>query len=710
MSLAVGIDLGTTYSAISLVDEHGRPVVIPNRFGDPVTPSVVCFHDGEALVGQEAKEHQIAGHPEVAAFFKRHMGDPHFVFHAGGRDHSPVDLSALVLAALKRDAEQQLGEPVTHAVITVPAYFKNREREATIEAGRRAGLEVLQAINEPTAAAVAYGFGKTPKEQTLLVYDLGGGTFDVTLLSLGPDGIRVLASEGDHELGGKDWDDRIVEHLAGQFEAEHGCDPLGDLESAGDLLARAEEAKKRLSTTESAALSILHDGERGRYDLDRATFEELTADLMERTVTLCERVLEDRSLQPSDVDGVLLVGGSTRMPMVRDFVVRTFDREPLAGVHVDEAVALGAALTASTRIAERSSGTRPALRGAVKTVDVTNHSLGMIALDEDHTAYLNSLILPKNTPIPCTETRPYRFQTRLGGDNHLEIFMTQGESTSPVDVDYLGLYKLHDVPHGDGGVTVLDIEYRYDESGTVQVAGRVRATQQPLRLSVESLPPDVPERFLRPPEKVTEPVHVTAYLAFDLSGSMTGDPLREAQKAARSFLANVDLAHCSLGLVTFADRVAVKLRACQDARAVERAIDGLTIGELGIGNAADPFEEIRRLFSRVKGPRFVITLADGVWADQDRAIRRARACHAEGIESIAIGFGEADEAFLRRIASADEASFFTSMEGLVSTFTHIAQVITETGGAASAAGPAARPAAESTGGGRRSLLSLLAGR
>src|SRR6185369_5898575 len=249
-----------TNSAVAHVDAHGRPVIVPNRFGEPITPSVICFRDGEVLVGQEAKELQAAGHPQVAAFFKRQMGVPNFVFYAAGHDHTAVELSSLVLGSVKRDAEAALGDRVTHAVITVPAYFRNPQREATIEAGRRAGLEVLQVVNEPTAAAIAYGFRGADREQTLLVYDLGGGTFDVTLLRLGRGEIRILSSEGDHELGGKDWDDRTIEFLASRFEAEFGCDPLDDLESLADLLIRAEEVKKRLSNAQNAPISLVHGG------------------------------------------------------------------------------------------------------------------------------------------------------------------------------------------------------------------------------------------------------------------------------------------------------------------------------------------------------------------------------------------------------------------------------------------------------------------
>jgi molecular chaperone DnaK len=688
MAVILGIDLGTTNSAVAILDDDGTPRVLPNPLGERVTPSVVGFRNGEVVVGREAKELQAAGEPQVAAFFKRQMGVAHYTFFAAGRDHTAVDLSAFVLDALKRGAEGILQERVRDAVITVPAYFRNPQREATIAAGRQAGLNVLQVVNEPTAAAVAFGFRRSSENRTLLVYDLGGGTFDVTALRLGRGEIRVLSSDGDHELGGKDWDDRILAFLASRFEAEFGSDPLADRESMADLAVRTEEVKKRLSATESAPIAIVHEGHRASYILDRATFAKITADLMERTIALCTKVLDEQGLSPRAVDGVLLVGGSTRMPMVREFIRRTFDQEPMTGVNPDEAVALGAALVAAGREQTASGRPRPRLAGAVRTVDVTNHSLGMIALNEDRSAYINSLILPKNRPIPCTETRPYVHRTRGDAENRLEIFMTQGESDSPADIAYLGLYVLHDVPHTEGQPSVLDIEYQYDESGTVQVRGRSRATGGALRLTVEPLPPDIPDRFLRPPALAQEPLHVTAYLAFDLSGSMSGPPLAEAQKAARRFLSQVDLAHCSVGLIAFADRVKVKLAACQNTRTIDRAIDGLRVGEVGTCNGADPFAEVLARLAKLDGPRFVITLADGVWADQPRAIERARACHEAGIQSIAVGFGEADRVFLRAIASADEASFFTSLGELTETFSTIAQVITESGDEGGASGEA----------------------
>lgn len=681
MALAIGIDLGTTNSAIAYIDEHGKPAVISNALGDIITPSVICFKDGEQIVGAEAKELQALGMYPVAAFFKRQMGDELFVFHADGVDYSAIDLSSLLLKKVKQDAEAYLGQLISDAVITVPAYFRDKERNATIAAGKAAGINVLQVINEPTAAAVAYGVKKSTALQTILVYDLGGGTFDVTLMELEKGVIRVQNSDGDHQLGGKDWDERVIEHLAALFQAEYGMDPLEDGESLADLLVQAEAAKKRLTASEKTIISISHEGEKGRYELDRGTFEQITADLMERTMSMTIRVLEDKRISPRAVDGVLLVGGATRMPMVHRFIQEEFGKPPMGGVNVDEAVALGAALTAEERINAASAKPQFALPGRVKTIDVTNHSLGMIAINPDQTAYVNSIILPKNAEIPCQEIRPYQHRTRRQGENQLEIFMTQGESESPGDVAYLGRYVVRNIAHQSKGLAVIDVAYQYDESGTVQVEASDRNEKRKLPISKEDLPPDVPDRFLQAPAlQAEEPEHVTAYLAFDLSGSMMGQPLQEAKKAALSFLRNSDLSHCSIGIIAFSDAVRTKLHATQNAKKIERAVDELDACETGVGNAAHPFDEIMRLMKGSEGRLFGIVLADGVWAYQEKAVQQAKQCHSNEIDIIAIGFGGADKKFLKDIASSDEDSFYTSMEGLVETFSTIAQVLTETGG------------------------------
>jgi len=679
MPLSIGIDLGTTNSAIAYVDKHGRPVVIPNELGKTITPSVICFKDGKQLLGEEAKEMQALGMYPVAAFFKRQMGDELFIFHADGVDYSATELSTILLKKIKLDAEGFLKQKVTDAVITVPAYFRDQERNATIEAGRAAGINVLQVINEPTAAAVAYGLNNTKAKQKILIYDLGGGTYDVTLLEFDSKCVRVINSDGDHQLGGKDWDDRIIEHLASQFRDEYGIDPLEDAESLADLLVQAEEAKKHLTTFEKTKISMFYEGEKGRYELFRTTFEQITSDLMERTMSMTMKVLEDMRLGPSDIDGVLLVGGSTRMPMVKCFIEKQFGKPPMSGVNVDEVVALGAALVAEERINNGKSKKVFALKGRIKTIDVTNHSLGMIAINTDQTAYVNSIILPKNAEIPCQEVRPYQHRTSSRSDNELEIYMTQGESESPADVSCLGRYVVSGIAHQKGGLAVIDVGYHYDESGTVRVNAIDRNSKNSLVVSIEKFPIGMPERFLGAPElQAEEPEHVTAYLAFDLSGSMSGRPLKEAKKAAVGFLKNSDLSHCSIGIIAFSDRVKTKLKASQNAKKIKRAIDDLTVGETGGCNDAHPFDEIFGLMSKSDGRRFGVVLADGVWSYQDKAIKQAKHCHVNNIEVIAIGFGGADKGFLKEIASSDEGSFYTSMEGLVETFSSIAQILTET--------------------------------
>jgi len=675
MGHVIGIDLGTTFSATAHVGSSGKPVIVPNALGERITPSVVGFSGERVVIGSEAKDRLATGDCIGVQFFKRQMGNPDFAFRAGDRTYTAVDLSALLLARLKRDAEAQLGGAVTGAVITVPAYFRDPERRATIAAGERAGLRVLQTVNEPTAAAVAYGQAGAAERTRLLVYDLGGGTFDVTLLELDREGIAVVGSDGDHELGGKDWDERIMGWVLEQLRRDHGLEPDDDPELEPLLRASCEEAKHRLSKAATTVIALRHRGRDLRYEFARATFEQLSADLLARTLELSRSALRQVGWPATDLRGILPVGGATRMPMVHALLRAEFGAPILQGVDVDAAVALGAAVVGHDARAAASGR-------LVRVADVTSHSLGMIAVDATGTAYVNSVILPKNRTLPCAETRPYQLNTRAGAGAALEVFVTQGESESPADVAYLGRYVVAEVPHVAAGPAVLDITYRYDVSGVVQVVCRLRQTGVDLPVVVEALPADIPERFLLPPPQDTARAHVTAYLAFDVSGSMAGEPLRKAQDAALGFLRNVDLAHASIGVIAFSDRVAVKLEAAQNAGRIDAAIEGMECGETGYGNQTDPFRELQSLLGETNGKCFAIVLADGVWSNQRLATERAKACHAAGIDVVAVGFGGADQDFLRAIASSDEAGFFTSLGGLQAAFSTIAQVITEGGAAA----------------------------
>ncbi|MEV6494886.1 Hsp70 family protein, partial [Actinoplanes sp. NPDC051633] len=628
--------------------------------------------------------------------FKRSMGSTTFQLPLGGRDWTPIQLSAEVLKHLKAQAETALGRPVTSAVITVPEYFTHPERDATIKAGELAGLTVPRIISEPTAAALAYGLRPSPQDlRRVMVYDLGGGTFDISLVEISPGAIRVIGSKGNHELGGRDWDDRLGEVLLRNFPAE--ADALADNPTA--LLVEIERLKRTLSARQTTEVRLHFDGRELRCQITRAEFEAATRDLLEMTGRLADRVLEETGLTWEQIDGVLPVGGSTRMPMVRDLIEKRGGRPPMGGVHPDQAVALGAAAQAAILIEEQGAtrlrlGTArpgdeiPLLRlTAPRTiVDVVAHSLGMIAEHESGERYINSVLLARNGTIPCTETKPYQFRVKGDGTDEMEVFLTQGETDDPEPCAYLGRYLVTGFPSGGSRDTVVDVSYAYDENAIVGVTAVDRSSGAPLRVTVMSLPEDIPGRFLLPPpRRRTTRVPMTIYLAFDVSGSMAGRPIAEAKTAARSFVSQLDLTSTSIGLIEFSDKLRVTQQATHNAVEIEAAISRLSVGSTGYGNATHPFDELHSLLQQQPGRRFGVVLADGVWERQEHAVKRAVRCHQEKIEIVAVGFGGADQGFLRRIASSSEQAMFTSMEGLSDVFGTIARELTEGDGSASSA-------------------------
>ncbi|MFK7930515.1 MAG: Hsp70 family protein, partial [Myxococcota bacterium] len=373
MSGAVGIDLGTTFSAIAIVNKYGDAEILTNVEGDRITPSVILFEGSDVIVGNYAKQAAVVYPEQVVEFVKRELGDSEYHFSYRGKQYNPEELSSFVLQKLKHDAELRLGHPVEHAVITVPAYFNDHERRATIRAGEKAGFNVLQLLNEPTAAAFAYGLANVGKDQRVLVYDLGGGTFDVTMVDIEGKDINVIATAGDHRLGGKDFDDVLIEHVAQAFLDKHGVDPRDDLQSFHDLRQKCVSAK--ISLTRRPKVNIFHDydGKVLRLAVTRELFEGLTSHLMAKCEALTLDVLKESKAEASSVDTVLLAGGSTRMPMVRTQLARLFDQAPSTDVNPDEAVAKGAAVVAAIEFARLSGQESPV---DIRTHDVTSHSLG----------------------------------------------------------------------------------------------------------------------------------------------------------------------------------------------------------------------------------------------------------------------------------------------------------------------------------------------
>ncbi|QQZ10814.1 molecular chaperone DnaK [Heyndrickxia vini] len=473
MSKIIGIDLGTTNSCVAVL-EGGEPKVIPNPEGNRTTPSVVSFKNGERQVGEVAKRQAITN-PNTIISIKRHMGTNHKET-IEGKEYTPQEVSAMILQYIKSYAEEYLGETVDKAVITVPAYFNDAERQATKDAGKIAGLEVERIINEPTAAALAYGLDKMDQDQTILVYDLGGGTFDVSILELGDGVFEVRATAGDNKLGGDDFDQVIIDYLVAEFKKENGIDLSKDKMAMQRLKDAAEKAKKDLSGVTSTQISLpfITAGEAGplhlEVNLTRAKFDEISADLVERTMGPTRRAMQDAGLSPSEIDKVILVGGSTRIPAVQEAIRKETGKDPHKGVNPDEVVAMGAAIQGGV------------LTGDVKDVvllDVTPLSLGIETMGGVFTK-----LIDRNTTIPTSKSQV--FSTAADNQTAVDIHVLQGERPMAADNKTLGRFQLSDIPPAPRGIPQIEVSFDIDKNGIVNVSAKDLGTGKQQNITIKS--------------------------------------------------------------------------------------------------------------------------------------------------------------------------------------------------------------------------------
>lgn len=691
MKINVGIDLGTTYSAVATFNKaEGKVEILKNDLDKNCTPSVICIDNGVVTIGEEAKDMQAAGNLNTAAFYKSMMGEKGYTLYLDGKDYTPEDLSCEFLRVLKKNIEEANNVEIGGAVITVPAYFNEAQRTATMRAGKRAGLDVLKIINEPTSAIIAYGLTGSGKKN-VMVYDLGGGTFDVTIAAVDGAKVDVISTNGNHQLGGKDWDYVLVEEIKNRFRDDYGVDLDDYPEEYKELQVKCEEAKKKLTSLSATTIVVQCEGYTGRYEITRKFFDDHTVDLMNQTISLVEKSFEEigGGFGWHSLDEVVLVGGSTRMPQVRERIIQEYGKPPVTkNIDVDTIVAAGAAMQAQLCVdnvlvlggsggasSARSGGSVGGNSGGLvirgsDIQDITAHSLGMLALSKDETDYVNSIIIQKNSKMNETFGRKYQFKGET-----LDVYVLQGESDSPYDCTLLYKYVISGMPRGQKNA--FTVNFLYNSNGVVEVSAELdngtllSAKQCEITESIYELI----ERLKREREEAKNAIkELEIMFVLDTSGSMGGNRIVQAKQAMNDFIVDIDFDHTSVAILEFADHCTYACNFTKNSREVNGAVSRMNIGDCGYGTGASPLREHGNDFKNPEAMHIIIVLTDGEWFDTTNEIAAANRLKNSDITIYAVGIGEANEAFLSQIAS-EKGARKIDLSQLSNTFKEIASSI-----------------------------------
>ncbi len=694
MKINVGIDLGTTYSAVATFNKtKGEVEVLKNDLEKKCTPSVICIENGKVTIGDEAKDMQAAGNLNTAAFYKSMMGEKDYTIYIDGKDYTPEDLSCEYLRELKRMTEKENGVEIGGAVITVPAYFNEAQRNATLNAGKRAGLNVLKIINEPTSAIIAYGLTGQGKKN-VMVYDLGGGTFDVTIAEVNGTKIQVLSTNGNHQLGGKDWDYVLIKELSERFLDEFGVNIEDYPDAYKELQVKCEETKKKLTNLSSTTVTVQCEGYSGRYEITKDFFNEQTTNLLDETISLIHKCFSEigSGFGWSSLDEVVLVGGSTRMPQIKEMIIREYGKPPITkNIDVDTIVAAGAAMqaqlcTENMLVLGGSVGQRPIanLGGSVAPQnsgaivirgtdiqDITAHSLGMLALASNEKDYVNSIIIKKNSKMNEAFGKKYQFS----GEN-LDVYVLQGESNDPYDCTLLYKYVISGMKKGEKNH--FTVNFLYNNNGTVEVNA---VLDNGTKLSAKQC--EVTETIseivlrLRKEREEAKNKKSAAEIMFmlDTSYSMEGSPMRQAKDAMKDFVRSLDLSCVKIAILDFADKSRWVCDFTNDSSKLNSAINSLDVdGPCGICNGETPLTNRGNDFKSKDSAKIIVVLTDGVWSDQNTEIKTAKRLKSEGVTIYAVGVEGADEDFLGEIAS-EKGARKIDLSKLSSTFKEIASSI-----------------------------------